>query len=356
MRIGAEALQSLVERMFMAAGCSTSESTCVAQHLVESNLVGHDSHGVIRAPTYINWLREGRVLANRTLGIEKDLGSIVTADGQLGLGQVMGRDAMRLAIERAAAHGLAVVALRNSGHLGRIGHFAEMAALEEKIAFCFVNSSGMGMLVAPFGGIDRRLSANPIAVGIPHGPGRPIVLDMSTCAIAEGKIRVAFNKGEAVPDNCIIDHDGRPTTDPKVFYGDPPGAILPIGGHKGFGLGVVVEILAGALTGNGCTRPGAQRLEQGLLLMVFDPAQMRPPAAVHNDVEQFLAFVRSSRTRSPDGVILMPGEPEQRTKTDRLARGIAIDVTTWHQLTDSCQSLGIDVANELKCVTSALND
>jgi uncharacterized oxidoreductase len=225
--------------------------------------------------------------------------------------------------------------------LGRIGHFAELAAHAGFIALCFVNTTGSGVLAAPFGGIDRRLSANPLAVGIPNAAGSPIVLDISTCAIAEGKIRVALNKGESVPGGCLIDHTGRPTNDPEVFYGDPPGAILPFGGHKGFGLSLAVDILAGALTGGGCTRAGVDRLEQGMLILALDPARFVPRDGFGGEVARFIAYVRTSRTTAPGVEILMPGEPEQRSRLQRRKHGIEIDENTWRQLVESCQSLGV---------------
>ena len=172
---------------------------------------------------------------------------LAVVDGQFGFGQVMGEQATKLGIDKCSRQGVAVVALRNSGHLGRIGDWAEMAAHAGKVSLHFVNTSGGGILVAPFGGSERRLSANPIAAGVPVEGGPPIILDISTCTIAEGKIKVAFNKRANVPDGCILDGEGNPTNDPTSFYATPPGAILPFGGHKGYGLSVIAEVLAGAL-------------------------------------------------------------------------------------------------------------
>ena len=179
---------------------------------------------------------------------------------------------MKLGIDKAGRQGVAVVALRNSGHLGRIGDWAEMAARAGKVSLHFVNTSGGGILVAPFGGTQRRLSANPIAAGVPVANGPPIILDISTCTIAEGKIKVAFNKGAKVPDGCILDGEGRPTNDPKAFYASPPGAILPLGGHKGYGLSVIAEVLAGALTGGACSHFGVDRVANNMLSIILDPA------------------------------------------------------------------------------------
>ncbi len=311
MKFRSELLKELISGVFTAAGCDAEDAECVSDHLVEANLAGHDSHGVIRTPIYVRWLQEGKVLANQKIEIVFENDAMALVDGRMGLGQPIARQAMELAFEKTRKQGVGVVALRNSGHVGRVGHWAEMAVRQGFVSLHFVNTSGLGMLVAPVGGINRRLSANPIAVGIPVEEGPPIILDISTSSIAEGKLKVAFNKGVPVPDGCIIDAAGRSTNDPKVFYGDPPGAILPFGGHKGYGLGVVTEILAGALTGGGCTKPGVTRLEQGMLSIVLDPAVLPTSDSFLGEIRTFVDFVKGSEKTSPGAEILMPGEIEE---------------------------------------------
>src|SRR5262245_56933360 len=319
MNISHDRLRQFTADIFRAAGCDAEEAVRIALHLVEANLVGHDSHGVIRVPSYVQWLRDGKVLTGRTIQVAFENDVIAVVDGQFGFGQTVGEQAMELGIKKSARHGVAIVALRNAGHLGRIGDWPLMIARAGKLSLHFVNTTGAGILVAPFGGINRRLSANPIAAGVPVAAGSPLLLDMSACTIAEGKIRVALNKGVAVPENCIIDAKGRPTTDPKVFYADPPGAILSIAGHKGYGLGVLCEVLAGALTGGGCSNPAnASRVLNGMLSIIVDPAFFQKEAAFAAELQRFIAWVKSSATTTPDGVILMPGEIEERTKAQRL--------------------------------------
>ena len=251
---------------------------------------------------------------------------------------------MRLGIEKCTRHGVAVIALRHVGHLGRIGDWPLMAAQAGKLSLHFVNTSGAGILVAPFGGINRRLSANPIAAGIPVAGRSPLILDMSACTIAEGKIRVALNRGVPVPENCIIDSQGRPTTDPKVFYADPPGAILPIAGHKGYGLAMLCEVLAGALTGGGCSNPAnADKVLNGMLSIYLDASFFQKDADFAAEIKRFIAYVKSSAKVSSTGEILMPGEIEERTKAQRLRDGIEIDATTWGQLTETAMGLGVAV-------------
>src|SRR5262245_56549647 len=342
MNIRADRLCGLTAAVFRAAGCEPAEADRIAAHLVEANLVGHDSHGVIRVPSYVRWLREGKVLAGRTAQVVFENEAIAVLDGQFGFGQTVGEQAVRLGVEKSARHGVAVVALRNSGHLGRIGDWPLLAARAGRLSLHFVNTTGAGILVAPHGGINRRLSANPIAAGVPVAGGPPLLLDISACTLAEGKIRVALNRGVAVPEDCIIDAEGRPTTDPRVFYADPPGAILPIAGHKGYGLAVLCEVLAGALTGGGCSNPAnADRVLNGMLSIYLDSSFFQTDAAFAAEMQRFIAWVKSSAKARPDGEILMPGEIEERTKAQRLRDGIDLDETTWSQLRDAARAVGL---------------
>jgi uncharacterized oxidoreductase len=342
MKLQSHNLRELTTSIFHEAGCQQAEAEQIASHLVEANLVGHDSHGVIRISSYIEWLRAGKVLANRTIQVVFENEAIAVVDGQFGFGQTVGAQAMRLGIDKCGRHGVAVIALRNAGHLGRIGDWPLMAARAGKLSLHFVNTSGAGILVAPFGGINRRLSANPIAAGIPVAGGPPILLDMSACTIAEGKIRVALNKGAQVPEHCVIDSRGQPTTDPRVFYADPPGAILSIAGHKGYGLAILCEVLAGALTGGGCSNPqNAGRVVNGMLSIILDPSVFESDAVFAAELRRFIAWVKSSEKTTSDTDILMPGEIEERTRAVRLREGIDIDETTWSQILTTARAVGL---------------
>ena len=342
MRIAHDRLKRLVTAIFEAAGLRAPEPEKIAHHLVDSNLAGHDSHGVIRVPAYVGWLKDGKIFQNKHVRIVFENEAVAVLDGQFGFGQVLGEETMELGIRKCAKHGVAVVALRNSGHLGRIGDWAEMAVRAGKISLHFVNTSGAGILVAPTGGISRRLSANPVAAGVPVKNGPPMILDISTSTIAEGKVKVALNKGVPAPDNCLIDPQGRPTNDPKTFYGPPPGAILPFGGHKGYALGMIAEMLAGALTGGSCSDPkNAHRVVNNMLTIVLDPRFFEQDEAFAQEVNRFIAYVRSSDKVSPDAEILMPGEPEARTREKRARDGIEIDDTTWNQIRQTARSVNL---------------
>jgi uncharacterized oxidoreductase len=341
--VAADALTAYAHAMFAAVGSDGAEAAQLAAHLVEANLLGHDSHGIIRVPKYIAWAQAGDVLPNRHTALVVDRGPLLVVDGGLGYGQVIAREAMGLVAERASRFGLAAVAIRNTAHLGRIGAWAEQLALAGLLSVHFVNTTGFGILVAPYGGSDRRLSANPIAAGAP-GPRGPIVLDIATSTIAEGKLQVALNAGKPVSPGAILDGAGRPTTDPAAFYASPPGAILPFGGHKGSGLSFFCEILAGALSGAGTSHPdnpSASALVNNMLSIAFDPAAFDPSGGYAAELQRLTDWVCASPPTEPGGAVLLPGEIEARTQSVRAREGIPLDTATWDQLAAAGRTLGI---------------
>jgi uncharacterized oxidoreductase len=339
-----EPLRALVRTTFEHAGCTPDEAAIVADHLIDANLMGHDSHGVIRVLPYIEMLQNGSWRAGRSGRITKDAGALVTVDGELGLGQIVAKRAIDVGIERARAHGVAIVGVQNSAHMGRIGAWAEQAAAAGLISLHFVNTTGYGIQVAPFGGSDRRLSVNPIAMGTPRPGKEPLIHDMSTGAIAAGKVRVARNKGALLPEGCLIDNEGRPTRDPEAFFTDPPGALTTAAGHKGHGLAIFVEILAGALTGGGSghpDNPSADRPVNNLLSILIDPEKMAGMDALSRDVERLVAYIQASPPLQAGGEILMPGEIERRRKAALLEEGLPLDPKTLDQVRSAARAVGV---------------
>jgi uncharacterized oxidoreductase len=344
MGIAAEPLHRLVISIFRHAGSEPDEAAAIADHLIDANLTGHDSHGVIRVAPYLQLLRNGGILANRHARIARDAGPLLTIDGQQGYGIAIASEATAIGIERAKQHGVAVIGIGNASHMGRIGAWAEQAAAEGLLSLNFVNSTGYGILVAPYGGSDRRLSVNPIAMGVPRPGQEPIIHDMSTGIIAAGKVRVAQNKGELVPEGCLIDGRGRPTRDPAALFADPPGALLTVGGHKGYGLSIFCEVLAGALTGGGSSHPenpDARRLVNNMLSILIDPERMAGMDAMAGDLARLESWVKTSPPTEPGGEILLPGEPERRLRQKRRAGGIPLDANTLKQLADAARSVGV---------------
>ncbi|MGH9613993.1 MAG: Ldh family oxidoreductase [Bryobacteraceae bacterium] len=336
-------LKKIARDVFKAAGASEEDSTIVGDLLTEANLAGHDSHGVLRIPEYVGWMEDKLVNTGAKMEIVLETDSFALIDGGWGFGQVMGRKAMDIAIEKAKRVGVATVSGRNCCHLGRIGDYPAMAADRGMVAVMFVNTHGGGKLVAPYGGIERRLSANPIAVGIPRPGEASIVVDISTSSIAEGKVRNMLHSGAPVPAGSIVDAEGRPTTDAAAFYGPPPGALLPFGGHKGFALGLVTDILAGAISGAGCSRPETNRVGNSFLVTVIDVERVRGKEAFSNDVEALIEYVKSSKLAPDFDQILVPGEPEARERERRLKNGVHLSDEIWEQIAETGRRHGVDL-------------
>lgn len=344
-RLAAEPLTSLIADTFEALGSTEVEAGIIAEHLVTSSLVGHDSHGIVRTSKYVDWVRKGDVIPNRHATIAFEKGPAMLVDGGFGFGQVIGLEAMELLADRARSGGLAALGIRNAAHLGRIGHWAEYLADAGLISVHFVNTSGFGILVAPHGGSDRRLSANPFAAGAPRKSSPPIVLDIATSVIAEGKIQVARNKGEALPSGAVVDGQGQPTEDAEAFYADPPGAILPFGGHKGSGISFFCELIAGSLSGGHASNPGsptAGRLVNNMVSIALDRDVFGEGAFFGKDEERLIEWITGSPPVAAETAVLLPGEIEVRTRTDREANGIPVDNATWAGLASAAVSCGID--------------
>jgi uncharacterized oxidoreductase len=336
--VDASRLTALVAAVMRAAGCAEAEAQTIARRLVESNLVGHDSHGVLRVGKYLDWMREGWLRANQAPSIVFESDCIGIVDGNRGFGQVVGEFAGRLGVAKAAKTGIAMVGLRNCGHLGRVGDWAELAATEGQVSLHFLNTSG-AQRVAPFGGSDRRLSTNPITIGVPIAGGDPIIVDMTTSMAAEGKLMVALNRGEDVPEGWIIDKNGRPTTRPKDFYDG--GALLTVGAHKGSGLSIVTDLLAGAITTGRSSDASDTALRNNMLSIYIAPDVYDAKGSVEAEAARFVEWVKSSPPAKPGAPVLLPGEVERASRRQRLAAGIPLDNTTWADLLAAAASVGI---------------
>jgi len=335
-------LREITCEIFVAAGVPEDDARIVAEALVDANLAGHDSHGVIRIPSYVVCIEDGSVVPGGSFEIVNETATLAVTSGGWNFGQVAGRKAMEVAIEKTKEAGMCIVCLRDSFHIGRVGDYPRMAAEAGMVAIVFVNTHGAGRLVAPYGGRERRLAANPIAIAVPRRSAPPLVLDISTSTIAEGKVRTMLNKRVPVPEGCIVDATGAPSTDPADLYGPPEGALLPFGGHKGFGLGLMADILAGALSGAGCSRPEATRLGNSFLGIVLDPEHLRAQG-ISDDVEQLIDYVKSSALAPGFDEILVPGEPEIREEARRETDGIPVDDETWRQIAETAAKYGIEL-------------
>jgi uncharacterized oxidoreductase len=352
--IQADALEAHVGDIFATAGCAGEEAHAIARHLVGANLRGHDSHGVARVPRYVEWLQQGYVLAGQTIDIVTDGGAFALVDGRFGFGQTVAPQAVKLGLARAAQHGVAVIGLRNAGHVGRVGAYAEMAVEAGLVSVHFVNVAG-STLVAPFGGVERRFSTAPVAIGAPL-PGRPILLDFATSLVAEGKVMVAANGGKALPEGALIEPDGTLSSDPRTLYGDytpggprnpsgGAGAIRAFGEHKGSGLAFMCEMLAGALTGGGTSGPVPERarIGNGMLSFYVSPRAFGTEAEFFALGRAYVDWVKACRPAQPGSEVLVPGEPERRLMAARLAGGVPLQPDTWTGIAQTAARLGVAV-------------
>lgn len=342
-----EPLTQFAERLFVAAGVPAEDAKVVSRHLVDANLCGHDSHGVMRVPQYLQFLAEGKYRAGVPLEVLSETPAVIAADAQWGLGQVQAHRLLARLVAKAETLGVASGTLRNSGHVGRLGEYAETVAARGLALIAAVNSHGAGRRVAPPGGREGRISTNPICLGVPTATD-PVVLDFGTSVAAEGKVRVHFQKKEPAPAGWLLDADGRPTTDPAVLYQDPRGTILPFGGsqaYKGFGLGLLIDLFAGGLSGGACSNPAAPMAGIGnaLVFVVLDPAKFGGSDHFLKETTGLSTFVRGCPTAPGVDRITLPGDPERETKKHRLAAGIPIPDGTWELLVKEATRLNVPV-------------
>jgi uncharacterized oxidoreductase len=351
--IQAGALTDLVRDIFSKAGCSPQEGERIGKHLVSANLTGHDSHGVARVPRYLQWQREGSVVPDRKVALITQTPVLAVVDGLHGFGQTVAPQAVAIGIEKCKSMGLAMVALRNAGHIGRVGDWAEIAAAAELVSVHFVNVSG-SVLVAPFGGSQRRLSTAPFCIGVPRAGQSPLILDFATSVVAEGKVLVASQGGKKIPADALITLDGTLSADPRVLYGEytatgaresrkGKGAIRAFGEHKGSGLAFMCELLGGSLTGMTATGEG-RRFGNGMLSFYVDPKVVDPQGMFPADIDRYIAYFKNAKAVTPGGEVLIPGEPEERQRRQRLAEGVPLPDDTWTSILNAAREVGLEEA------------
>jgi uncharacterized oxidoreductase len=337
-------LESFGTQLLRAGGISSDEAALVAASLVDANLKGYDSHGVMRVPYYVQAIRDGEVAPGADLTILDEGPSRVVADGNWGLGQVQAMRVIERLSEKAREGGLGLGTMMHCGHIGRLGEYCEKTAAAGLVSMLMVNSHGGAVRVAPAGGKAPRLSTNPLAIGVPHGDA-PLVLDFSTSATAEGKVRVKKIAGQQCPEGWLIDNEGRPTTDPNTLYGNPPGAILPMGGaqaYKGFGLGLMIEILTGALSGGNCAKTVPYPKKGNcVFILLIDPKKFGGADCFQSEVGQLFDYVKSCPRVPGCEEIILPGDPERRLAAQRRREGIFLDDENWNALVKLAGQLSV---------------
>jgi uncharacterized oxidoreductase len=348
----ASELQAQVATVLVAAGSSTEEAATVASNLVLANLSGHDSHGVGMLPRYVDAVLEGGLKPNNSVRVVLDTGSLLTLDGQRGYGQIVGQQAMALGIARAQTHGSCIMTLNHAHHLGRIGHFAEMAVAQGLVSLHFVNVLSRPV-VAPFGGADGRFGTNPCCIGVPLKGRQAFILDFATSRVAQGKMRVAHNEGRRVETGTLIDECGRPSTDPGVVVVPQSnglfGALLAFGEHKGYGLAVACELLGGALTGGGTwhkpTDPTLRAVVNGMLTILIDPARLGTETSFDEEALAFVDWLKAGPVAPGFDAVQLAGDPERAYRAQREIEGISVDALTWREIVTAGHKVGVTLPN-----------
>ena len=337
-------LERIGTQVFEAISVPADEAVLVAKELVYANLLGMDSHGIIRVPQYVNTIAEGEIVPGAATTIHKETSTTAIVDGGHNFGQVVAFRALDIALEKARSHNVSCVLAHNCNHVGRLGAYPQRAAEQDMICLATTTWPIYGHHVAPFGGSEGRLSTNPIAYGIPTN-GPPVLADFATSVMSEGKVRVSLHQGKELPDNAIVDAEGKPTNDPAKFYGPPKGAMLTFGGmvgYKGYALSLLVEILGATLAG--IQIDDQDRLGNGLCLIVINPTAFGELDNFKGLMDGVSSYMKSAALADGFQEILMPGELDFRSVAQRQEEGIPLADTTWAQIQAAAQSVGVDLS------------
>lgn len=346
-RLKVEQLRELGTAILNALGSPPERSAWVAETLLRANLAGHDSHGIMRLLQYAEFARDGNIDMSADVVTLRESGATALLDAQRTWGQVAAKVAMERAIAIAARQGISMVALVNCPHIGRLGEYVVMAAQRDMIATAYVNSqTGGSGNVAPWGGAEGRFTPTPLAFAAPTGLDWLVLVDITASVMPEGKVRDHLFRGAQLPENVIIDAAGNPSRDPADFYGPPTGALLPLGGpvgHKGYALGVMIEMLAGGLSGAGYVSEAATTHGNGVLFQVMNIAAFEDIADFKRRTRDLIAHVKSAKARAGIDEVLFPGEPEYRSTRQRSRAGIELPERLWQELNELAAKLGVEM-------------
>jgi uncharacterized oxidoreductase len=338
--LDAARLEELTARILKAAGADADAAAAVAGSLILSNIRGVDSHGFMRVQDYCEAIRLGRLDPTGRPVIVADEGSFIKVDGNRSFGQLAARFATNLVVEKAHVTGIALVTLANVLHVGRLGEFAEQAAERGSLALILCNSGPAGGCVVPFGGASRALGTNPLAYGVPAATEPDIIADFSTSMAAEGRVRLARDAGQRVPSGWLVDRNGEPSIDPQAFYDG--GALLPMAGHKGYALSLLVEIAGGVLAGAGCAsrndEPG-----NGFVMIAIDVNRLLPTDAFEQGADQVISALKNVHPADGFSSVVTPGMPERTLEIERTATGIPFSETTWTRVSALAATLEVDL-------------
>lgn len=330
-------LERFAAAILEAVGTPEDLAKVVAVSLVGANLAGHDSHGVLRLPSYVQGVREGRVQPAARAEVEPVAAACARIDGGRGWGQPAAHLAADTVMDLARANGVGLAVIRHCGHIGRLGEYVEKLARAGQMGFMTCNARPA---VAPYGGYTRLLGTNPVAWAPPRAKGKPpLVVDFATATIAEGKLRVADAAGSRVPAGAVVDREGRPSEDPSAFYDG--GALLTFGGHKGYGLSVMAELMGGVLSGTGASCLAGFEGGNGVTIVAIEVARFVPPADFLAEVEEFCAQLHDAPRAAGFDEIQVPGEPEERSRQRRIKEGLSVPDSIYRSLNELASELGV---------------
>lgn len=347
MRHSKEQIYKVTHAFLTQTGSDEYEAHLVADHMLNANLRGHDSHGIGMITMYTDYLKRGQLHPNTPPTLVKDKGSILQFQGNLGYGQRAGYEATAQAIARAKENGICMYTIANCCHLGRIGTYGEQAAAAGMISVHFVNVQNFGTLVAPYCGSEARFGTNPFCLAMPKTDKYgSFILDFATSIVAMGKTRVAHLAGKHFDEPVMLDTAGHPTTDPSVMWQEPRGALMAFAKHKGSGLCWACELMAGILSGGGTIEPSRPRdgsIVNNMTAFVIDPAALTNLEWMRREIDAMNDYVKSSPAPDPvNHPVLMPGEPERIRTADRSAKGVEISEGEWRAIVKTCLDAGVD--------------
>lgn len=323
-------LEEVAFQAFTSANVPEKHARTVAKHLVENNILGHHSHGVIRIMSYVDFIKKGTLIPDAEPEIVEESVSTAQVDGKWSFGQVAAKFATETVITKAKDGGIACASLRNLSHLGRAGYYAEMMAAEGLASVIFVASGGYGGAQAPFGGTKPRLSTNPIAMGFPFQPEGPFLADFATTAVAEGKLRVYRARGEKIKEGWILDAQGNPSTDPNDFYNG--GTLLSFGGtegHKGYSLAFMVDLFGALLSQGGTLGNKTDRYSNTSFFIGVDVERFAPLEKLKADAETMVETIKDVPLRDESRPVLYPGEIEANARKAGKSKRIGVEEGTW---------------------------
>ena len=330
--VQSEKLREIAFELLQAVGASEEEASTVARHCIGANLAGHDSHGIINIPVYIERVLAGHIVPGAPIDVVKETATTTVVDGNWGFGFVVSEHVMQTTIEKARQGGVAAATVLRQSHVGRVADYPVMAASADMIGMMTADSGRAAKSVVPFGGREPRLGTNPICIAMPSTLDGPLFVDMATSAVAAGKITLAAARGDAIPHGWLVDKHGAPTTDPRDRV---DGAMLPLGGtegHKGYGLSVMVEILSGVLTGLGFGHDPSGRHNDGCFMAVFNVEAFRPVDEFKREVVDFARYLKSCPPADGFHQVYYPGELEHLRTQRALKEGITVEESTWAKL------------------------